>query len=175
MLENNSTTIDSQSWFIPCGILMIVSSTFTIAGNVIFLSVMIFDRTCHTVSMMLMGNTCLSLLMFTSMRISMASFTLHNDLKGIEYQYSSCTFLAYMIYMFHMPCKIILSFNKHSIDTHLWFIPLVCFSNRENCNSYLFVSCGYLVLLTLCRMSLLVRVNTIFPIKYVKCHFDCLS
>ena len=99
MLDKNSSTLEIQSWFVPFDILMILSTTFTIIANIIFISIIILDRTCHTVPMMLTANTCLSLLVFGSIRMSMSVFVLYSDLQPIYYQYSSCKLLGYMVYV----------------------------------------------------------------------------
>lgn len=87
-----------ESWFIPFDILLIICAAFTIALAITFISIIIFDKTCHTVPMMLIANTCLGVLIFAIMRISMSVFTLQNDFHQVEHRYPSCTLLAYVEY-----------------------------------------------------------------------------
>lgn len=99
MLSNSSSTLETQSWFIPFDVLMILSTALTVLANIIFILIIIIDRACHTVPMMLIVNTCLTILMFAGIRLTMNAFALHNDLQEIEYQYSSCTYIAYLEYI----------------------------------------------------------------------------
>ena len=87
-----------ESWFIPFDILLIICAAFTIALAITFISIIIFDKTCHTVPMMLIANTCLGVLTFAITRISMSAFTLQNDLQQVEHHYPSCIILAYVEY-----------------------------------------------------------------------------
>ena len=99
MFDNNSATTNIQSWCIPFDILLILCAAFTIIVTVIFISIIIIDKRCHTVPMMLITNTCFGVLMFGIVRISMTTFTLKNDLQQIQYQYPSCILLAYLEYV----------------------------------------------------------------------------
>jgi hypothetical protein len=65
----------------------------------IFLLVIITDKTCHTVPMMLVANSCLAEFILASNLLGMAVFTLENDLKQIQYQDSLCIFRGYMTYV----------------------------------------------------------------------------
>jgi len=64
---------------------------------VTFLFIAIIDKTCHTVQMMLVANSCLTELIFTSNLLGMAVFVLENDLKQIQYQDRLCNFRGYMV------------------------------------------------------------------------------
>jgi hypothetical protein len=66
--------------------------------TILLLLILIFDKTCHTVPMMLITNTYLSGLMNGCIMLSLALFTLQNDLKQIEYEDSLCVFRGYIIY-----------------------------------------------------------------------------
>jgi hypothetical protein len=102
-LNNNTIRIDGQSWFIPMDILMIISTAFAVILAVIFLLFIILDKTCHTVPMMLVANSCLAELLFGTDVLGMAIFTLQNDIKQIQFYDSLCIFRGYMI---HMTCLI---------------------------------------------------------------------
>ncbi len=96
---NNLTTINIQSWFIPFNIFNIMCLSFVIILAMIFLLVIITDKTCHTVPMMLVANSCLAEIILASNILGMAVFTLENDLKQIQYQDSLCIFRGYMTYV----------------------------------------------------------------------------
>jgi len=87
-----------EPWFIPFDILMVVCTTLVIILAILFVSIIILDKTCHTVPMMLVVNSCLTVLLFGSSLLSLCLFTLENDLKQIEYEDSLCIVRAYIIY-----------------------------------------------------------------------------
>jgi hypothetical protein len=99
MYENNFTTINIESWFIPFDVLKVTCLILVIILAGIFLFIVTIDKTCHTVPMMLVANSCLAELIFASTLLGMALFTLENDLKQIQYQDSLCIFLGYMGYV----------------------------------------------------------------------------
>jgi hypothetical protein len=99
ILDNNSTSTTIESWFIPLDILMILCTTVAVVLALIILSIVILDKTCHTVQMMLIANSCLAALVFGSDMLGMASFTFQNDLKQIQYQDSLCIFRGYFGYV----------------------------------------------------------------------------
>ncbi|CAF1186496.1 unnamed protein product [Adineta ricciae] len=88
-----------QSWFIPVDIFMITCTIVAIVLSTIFLCIIIVDRSCHTVPMMLVANSCLSVLVFACVLLSMSIFTLENDLKRIDYEDSQCIVRAYFDYV----------------------------------------------------------------------------
>ncbi len=83
--NNNSIIKNIEPWFIPFDILMILCSTLAIGLALIFLIIIIFDKTFHTVPMMLLANSCLAELIFASDMFGMALFTFENDIKQIQY------------------------------------------------------------------------------------------
>jgi hypothetical protein len=97
--ENNSISINIESWFIPFDILMILSTALTVLLSIFFLIIIIRDKTCHTLPMLLVANSCLAELVYGSNMFSMGVFTLHNDFKQIQYQDSLCVFRGYMGYV----------------------------------------------------------------------------
>jgi len=96
-VDNLITTI-VESWFIPFDILTIVSNVLVIGLGMLFLCIIILDKTFHTVPMMLIANSCLVELIYSINLLSAAIFSLQNDLKRIEYQDSLCIFRCYMGY-----------------------------------------------------------------------------
>ncbi|CAF1025095.1 unnamed protein product [Adineta steineri] len=99
MFDTNSFTINSESWFIPIDILMITCTVATVLLAIFFCIIIIFDKTCHTIPMMLVANSCLAQLIFGSDMLAMAIFTFHNDFKQIQYQDSLCIFRGYLGYV----------------------------------------------------------------------------
>jgi hypothetical protein len=65
---------------------------------VTFLFVVTIDKTCHTVPMMLVANSCLAQFIYASGLLGTAILTLDNDLKQIQYQDSFCIFRGYITY-----------------------------------------------------------------------------
>ncbi|CAF0722315.1 unnamed protein product [Adineta steineri] len=99
MYENNSSTTNIQSWFIPFDILNIICLILVIILAFIFLFIIIFDKTCHTVSMILIANSCLAELVLAIDLFWMAVFTLDNDLKQQQYEDLFCVFRGYISYV----------------------------------------------------------------------------
>ena len=95
----NSSIIIAESWFIPLDILKIVCDVLLIIICTLFLLIIIMDKTCHTVSMMLTANTCLGALTWGSVLIAMSVITLENDMKRIRYQDPLCIYRAYIDYV----------------------------------------------------------------------------
>ncbi|CAF1424752.1 unnamed protein product [Adineta steineri] len=66
MYDNNSSTTNIESWFIPFNILNIVRLILVIILALIFLFIIIFDKTCHTVPIILVAISCLAELVLAS-------------------------------------------------------------------------------------------------------------
>jgi hypothetical protein len=96
MDENNFTTIHNESWFIPLDVFNVICLSFVIISAITFLLIIIIDKTCHTVPMMLVAYSCSAELIFGSTLLGVAIFTLENDLKQIQYQDRLCIFRGYM-------------------------------------------------------------------------------
>ncbi|CAF1069551.1 unnamed protein product [Adineta steineri] len=87
-----------ESWFIPFDILMILCLIMVILFSIVLLFIIILDKRCHTISLILVANSYVCLLLSACALFSMSIFTLENDLKQIEYQDSFCIFRAYWSY-----------------------------------------------------------------------------
>ncbi len=74
--NNNSIARDIQGWFILIDILMIKYVIFAIILATFFLIVIHFDKTCHTVPMILFVNSYLSGFVCGCVLFSMILFTL---------------------------------------------------------------------------------------------------
>ena len=95
---NNSISITIQLWFIPLDILSIACNIFVIGLAIFFLFTIVFDKTCHTVPMVLVANSCFSELILGGNILWMSIFTLDNDLKQIQYEDSWCIFQGLISY-----------------------------------------------------------------------------
>lgn len=93
-----SSIITHEPWFILFDIVMILSSALSVVLSALFLLIIIVDKTCYTVPMMLVANTCLSGIIIGCSTLSLSAFTFQNDLKKIHYQDSLCIFRAYLGY-----------------------------------------------------------------------------
>jgi hypothetical protein len=60
LLVNNSISPTIEFWFISLDIFSIVCNILMIGLRIFFLLVIILDKTCHTVPMILVGNSCLA-------------------------------------------------------------------------------------------------------------------
>ncbi|CAF0736637.1 unnamed protein product [Adineta steineri] len=65
---------------------------------IIIFFIVLTDRTCHTVPMILLTNSCFAGFIFTLILFWMTIFTLYNDLQQIYYQDLFCNFRGYMGY-----------------------------------------------------------------------------
>ena len=98
LTTNQSTMVKTENWFIPVDILMVISTGFVVILSFIFSTVIICDRSCRTVSVLLIFNSFISEFLFGSVMCSMAIFSLHNDVKQISDQDSLCVFRGYLSY-----------------------------------------------------------------------------
>ncbi|CAF3296354.1 unnamed protein product [Rotaria sp. Silwood2] len=97
--DNNLTTTNIESWFISIDIPIIVSTIIATLLAFIFLAIIVMNRTCRTVPLMLVGNSCLAAIFFQCTMLSMALFTLQNDIKQNVFEDSLCVFRGYMGYV----------------------------------------------------------------------------
>ncbi|CAF1086217.1 unnamed protein product [Adineta steineri] len=99
LLNNNLTATQIEPWFIPMDILRLVCDGFATILALIFLFIIIFEKTCHTIPMLLVANSFLAEFLFGSDMLFMSAFALHNDLKQIQFYDTWCLFQGYMSYM----------------------------------------------------------------------------
>jgi len=97
--ENISLSVSTEFWFIPTDILMVSCSSIAVLLSLFSLFIIIVDKACHTIPMMLTTNTCVAVFIFSSDMLALAIFTLHNDLKQIRYQDSLCVFRGILVYI----------------------------------------------------------------------------
>jgi len=123
-----------ESWFIPIDIMMIVCTILVIILSTLFLFIIIVDKTCHTIPMMLIANSCLTALVSGCCLLSLCAFTFKNDLEKIEYQDSLCIIRGYLIYSSYAVLNY--SFLLQSLYRYI----TVIYPNRLFCQSFKFQS-----------------------------------
>lgn len=99
--STNSTVqneVPYENWFIPIDILVIVCISIGIVLSLIFFLTILFDKTCHTVPMMLTGNSCLLGFIFGLLILNMRIFTLKNDFYRSDSIDLFCSFRGYFGY-----------------------------------------------------------------------------
>ncbi|CAF1039353.1 unnamed protein product [Adineta ricciae] len=96
---HNSSITASSYWFIPVDIVMLICLSLLIILNSLLLLVLIFDKTCHKLPVILVSNTYLAQILLAAVIFSMATFALQNDLKNIVYLDRFCLFRGYLSYV----------------------------------------------------------------------------
>ncbi|CAF0987156.1 unnamed protein product [Adineta steineri] len=97
--DSNTSIIINQSWFIPLDILLLVCLFLAILMSLLFFFIVLTDKTCHTVPIMLVTNSCFANFSLTIFLFWMTIITLYNDLQQIYYQDSFCIFRGYMTHV----------------------------------------------------------------------------
>jgi hypothetical protein len=102
LTEMNSTFTDVSliihvdRGFLFFDIFSFICTVFVIVVAIIFLLIIIFDETCHTIPMLLIGNSCLAELICGTVIFCMNVYTFQNDLNQLPYQDSLCVFRGYL-------------------------------------------------------------------------------
>ena len=90
--------VSTESWFVPVVILTIICIVLGILLAALFLVTIIRDRTCHTMQMLFVANSCLIGLIFGTLILGMRVATLKNDLQQFAYRDDLCNFRGYFGY-----------------------------------------------------------------------------
>ena len=99
-LTNNATaTVEFKWWFIAIDVLMILSSILSILFALIFLLIVLFNKTCQTVPILLTTNSCFTQILYGSVTLSLATFSLENDRQQKVYQDLFCALRGYLGYV----------------------------------------------------------------------------
>ncbi|CAF3882186.1 unnamed protein product [Adineta steineri] len=100
-MDNTTTTAKAnfESWFIIMNTSNFFFLILAILIAIIFLLIVAFNKTCHTVPIMLTTNSCLAEIVYGSITLSLAVFTLQNDTQQLAYQDALCTFRGYLGYV----------------------------------------------------------------------------
>ena len=95
MFHHNFSTTNIESWFIPIDVITNLCIAFALILVILFFITILYDKTCHTVPMLLVGNSCLIGIIFGIEIFSMNLFKLLNDIHAREYQDMFCSFRGY--------------------------------------------------------------------------------
>ncbi|CAF1431702.1 unnamed protein product [Adineta ricciae] len=76
-----ATTVFVESWFLPIEIIKIVCTFLTSVCCVIYLCIILLNKTCHTLPMMLTANTCASTLAFACSMLSTKNLSNLSDFR----------------------------------------------------------------------------------------------
>lgn len=87
-----------ESWFIPLDIMMIVVLLFTIFLSLTFLLIIVFDKTCRTIPMMFVANSCSAHFLLGFTLFGNRIFTLYNDWNQLQYPDPLCYVRGYLGY-----------------------------------------------------------------------------
>ncbi|CAF0964996.1 unnamed protein product [Adineta ricciae] len=113
----SNTTFSIEFWHIPLDIFNIVCLILVIVLSLLFLSIIIFDKTCHTVPMLFVANSCVIGVLHASNMFWISILRLQNDLQTTQHQDRSCIFQAYLRYAF---CAIVIcSFLLQAVYRYL--------------------------------------------------------
>ncbi|CAF0776917.1 unnamed protein product [Adineta steineri] len=97
--DSNTSIIINKLWFILVDILALICIILAILMSILFLCIVLTDKTCHTILMILVTNSCFAGFIFTLLLFWVSFFTLYNDLQQIYYQDLFCNFRGYMCYV----------------------------------------------------------------------------
>ena len=93
-----SAATQLEPWFIPIDLFTIICISLGLILVMIFFFTIVFDKNCHTVPMLLVGNSCLIGIFFGLLIFGLDLFKLVNDVKQREYRDFLCSFRGYMGY-----------------------------------------------------------------------------
>jgi hypothetical protein len=99
LVNNTTTTANFESWFIVVSISTITSLVLAILLAIIFLIIVIFNKTCQTMSIMLISNSCMAEIVYGCNMLGIAVSTFENDRKQRVFQDALCTFRDYFGYV----------------------------------------------------------------------------
>ncbi len=101
-------------------ILRVVCTSISIIIALILLILIALNKTCRTVPMMLVTNTCLAELICVCSALSVVAFTLENDTERIQYQDSLCIFRAYINY-----CMTVIQNHSYNLQAIYRYVTVV--------------------------------------------------
>lgn len=151
-MTNSSIGVTNEAWFIPFDLFRLISNSLSIIFAVLFLLKIILDKTCHTVPMMLVANTCVAALLAASFLVSFSAFALHNDVKQIIYEDLFCVARAYMKYSVYS------SFNYSFMLQSLYRYVIVIYPTRLLFQSFKFQAS---------LISMTWTITLVFPLPFI--------
>ncbi len=126
---DNSSTTNFESWFIPLDILSIICTDILIGLTALFLFIIILNKTCHTISMMLIIDSCLIAFALEVIPFILA-ITIDSDTDHL-YNMDRCFLISICIYFHlwnHLQCPTL--YNAYIIKKkllHDYFQPSILF------------------------------------------------
>lgn len=96
---NTTITANFEPWLILVDVLAIIALVSAILLAVIFLTIVVSNRTCQTIPIFLTCNTCIAEIVFGCSMLSIAVFSLENDRKRRIFQDPLCRFRDYLGYV----------------------------------------------------------------------------
>ena len=98
MSENKSVTVSIESWFVPIDILRIISNVAAVICALVCLLIILIDKACHTLPMVLTASSCLAILVLSCDLLAISVYTLQSDLEQIQFPDLLCYFRGYLFY-----------------------------------------------------------------------------
>ena len=98
MSMKNASGLAHETWFVPVDIITNIGLLCGTLLVTVFFFVILFDKTCRTIPMLLVGNSCFSGIVFGALMFWMNLFKLMNDYAQVEYQDTFCNFRGYFGY-----------------------------------------------------------------------------
>ena len=117
MFLGNTSTLTIEYWYIPLDIFRLLCIIITTILSLTCLLLIVLNKTCRTVPMMLVGNTCLAQLICVCTSFILLLFTFKNDWKQIQFEDSLCKFRGYINYSITVIQNS--SYNLQSIHRYL--------------------------------------------------------
>lgn len=98
-LSSNNSLLSIEFWFIPSDVLMLICNILSVVFSLFCLLIILMDKRCHTISMLLIGNTYLTGCSFGLSLLLKSIYTFRNDLNKIEFEDSFCIYRGCLIYI----------------------------------------------------------------------------
>ena len=95
---NDSFVLIYESWFLPIDVITNVCILIGIILALVFFIFILHDKTCHTVPMLLVGNSCFIGIIFGIVMYAMNLFKLLNDVQQNVYRDFFCNCRGYLGY-----------------------------------------------------------------------------
>ena len=94
----NDTVLQSESWFIPMDIIMIIPLSICTILGVVFLFLVATHRTCWSVPMLFICNSCFVEIALSCVLLATVIYTLKQDLRKELGDIASCVFTMFIVY-----------------------------------------------------------------------------
>jgi hypothetical protein len=94
----NFTGVKTESWFLPIDVFLLVGLILAVLLGILFLAIIVIEKVCHTIPMLLVGNSAMASLIFGILVLSMRAYALKHDLYQLAYADELCSFRGYFGY-----------------------------------------------------------------------------